>query len=157
VSSSLKSTQLLKRLVFCIPLKVQGIGIDNIYKIKPILNVRIPLNTSFTSLISLHNPHNTTLQILEIYSSDDDLHLEIPAYPFYSNTNSDRSTHGFTIDSGASINMYDMVAELSSDEGFMDTKDTETNYEHDLLEGHYKPFKRRYHLHNLNEKNLWVR
>jgi len=55
--------------------------------------------------------------------------------------------------------MYDMVAELSSDKGFIDTKDTETNYEQDLLvhEGHYNSFKRRYHLHNLDEKNLWVR
>ena len=56
---------------------VQGIGINNRYNLKPILNVRILSNTSFTSQINLHNPHNTSMQIMEIYSSDDDLHIEL--------------------------------------------------------------------------------
>ena len=57
---------------------VLGIGIENSYKLKPILNARIPVNSSFTSLIQLHNPYNVPLQVLEIYTSDDDLHLELP-------------------------------------------------------------------------------
>ena len=32
---------------------------------------------SFTSLIRLHNPHNATMEILEIFTSDDDLHIEL--------------------------------------------------------------------------------
>lgn len=59
---------------------VQGAGIENIYKLKPVLNARILLNTSFTSHIHLHNPHNYSLQVVEIFTSDDDLHLEMPLY-----------------------------------------------------------------------------
>ena len=58
---------------------VMGVGVPNDYKLRPILNARIPLNSSFTSLIQLHNPNNFSLQVLEIYTSDDDLHLELPA------------------------------------------------------------------------------
>ena len=112
--------------------------------------MRIPLNTSFTSLIHLHNPHNATLQILEIYSSDDDLHLEIPTYPLHLDSNSNLLTHSTSTGSGTTI-MYDTVAELRNDEDLIDIKDTDANSEDDLLihEGHY-------HLINLNEKNLWV-
>lgn len=59
---------------------VQGAGIENIYKLKPVLNARILLNTSFTSHLHLHNPHNYSLQVVEIFTSDDDLHLEMPLY-----------------------------------------------------------------------------
>ena len=57
-----------------------GVGIPNSFRLKPILNARIPLNSSFTSLIRLHNPYNFSLQVLEIYTSDDDLHLELPPH-----------------------------------------------------------------------------
>lgn len=59
---------------------VKGIGVPNAFKLRPILNARIPLNSSYTSLIKLHNPHSFPLQIVEIYTSDDDLHVEIPSY-----------------------------------------------------------------------------
>ena len=58
--------------------QVQGFSVQNKYNLKPILNVHIPINTSFTSLIKLHNPHNSTLQVVEMYTSDDDLHIELP-------------------------------------------------------------------------------
>lgn len=56
---------------------VNGIGIANPYKLKPILNARIPINTSFTSQIKLHNPLNVSIQVIEMYTSDDDLHIEL--------------------------------------------------------------------------------
>ncbi|CAF0705610.1 unnamed protein product [Brachionus calyciflorus] len=59
---------------------VKGTGIKNEYKLKPILNARIPINTSFSSIVEFHNPTSVHLQITEIYSSDDDLHLELPNF-----------------------------------------------------------------------------
>jgi hypothetical protein len=61
-----------------IKFKVMGVGVENLYKLKPILNARIPVNSSYTTVINLYNPHNTSLQILEIFTSDDDLHIEFP-------------------------------------------------------------------------------
>ena len=59
---------------------VNGMGVRNPYRLKPILNARIPLNSSFSSQIVLHNPHNVSLQVMEIYTSDDDLHVEISGH-----------------------------------------------------------------------------
>ena len=56
---------------------VNGMGIRNPYKLKPILNARIPINSSFSSQLVLYNPHNVSLQVMEIYTSDDDLHVEV--------------------------------------------------------------------------------
>ncbi|RNA11135.1 transmembrane protein -like [Brachionus plicatilis] len=57
---------------------IQGEGIQNKYRLKPILDARIPLNTTFTSVINLHNPTTEFLQVTEVYSSDDDLHIQVP-------------------------------------------------------------------------------
>ena len=57
---------------------VTGTGTPNPYRLNPIANARIPINSSFHANIVLHNPHNRSLQVLEIYTSDDDSHLELP-------------------------------------------------------------------------------
>ena len=57
---------------------VTGAGTPNSYRLKSIANARIPINSSFHTNMVLHNPHNRSLQILEIYTSDDDSHLELP-------------------------------------------------------------------------------
>jgi hypothetical protein len=72
--------------------QVAGVGVRNRYGLYPITNVRIPLNASYTHVIKLHNPTNYPMQILEIYASDDDLHLDIP-YSFYSELNNARSVN----------------------------------------------------------------
>lgn len=36
------------------------------------------MNTTFTSVINLHNPTKEFLQVTEVYTSDDDLHLQVP-------------------------------------------------------------------------------
>ncbi len=47
-----------------IKFKVMGVGVENLYKLKPILNARIPVNSSYTTVINLYNPHNTSLQLI---------------------------------------------------------------------------------------------
>ena len=57
---------------------MSGFGVTNKYGLKTIKNARSPLNTTFTSLLKLHNPLNHSLQVTEIYTSDDDLHVDLP-------------------------------------------------------------------------------
>lgn len=38
----------------------------------------MPVNGTLVSPVQLHNPHSTTLRITEVYTSDSDLHLELP-------------------------------------------------------------------------------
>merc|ERR1711892_305396 len=57
---------------------VEGAGTPNPYRIKPLVGVKLPLNSSYSPVIEIHNPHPHTIQVLEMYSSGGDLHLEIP-------------------------------------------------------------------------------
>ena len=43
------------------------------------------MNSSYTTSIELYNPNNETLKIIEIFSSDDDLHIELPIINYNSN------------------------------------------------------------------------
>ncbi|XP_014681802.1 PREDICTED: transmembrane protein 131-like, partial [Priapulus caudatus] len=38
--------------------QVFGVGIPNPYKLRPFLGAKIPLNSSYATILSLHNPHN---------------------------------------------------------------------------------------------------
>ncbi|KAG8197319.1 hypothetical protein JTE90_013446 [Oedothorax gibbosus] len=58
--------------------QVSAIGVPNPYRLRPYVGVRMPLNSSFTPIIYMHNPHSTTLKLTEMYSSGGDLHLELP-------------------------------------------------------------------------------
>ena len=44
-------------------LQVFGVGIPNPYRLRPYLGARLPVNTSFSPLINMHNPHSSTLQV----------------------------------------------------------------------------------------------
>ena len=57
---------------------VRGTGTPNPYRIKPLVGVRLPVNSSYNPVIQIHNPHPATIQVLEMYSSGGDLHLELP-------------------------------------------------------------------------------
>ncbi|GFX31596.1 transmembrane protein 131 [Trichonephila clavipes] len=59
-------------------LTVSAVGIPNPYRLRPFVGVRMPLNSSYTPIIYMHNPHSTTIQLTEMYSSGGDLHLELP-------------------------------------------------------------------------------
>jgi hypothetical protein len=57
--------------------KVSGKGKPNEYNLSSVINAKINVNSSYFSTIKLTNPHGYKLKIMEIFSSDDDLHLEL--------------------------------------------------------------------------------
>merc|ERR1712079_393873 len=57
---------------------VKAQGTPNPYRLKPLVGVKLPLNSSYSPMIQLHNPHPEPIQVLEMYSSGGDLHLELP-------------------------------------------------------------------------------
>ncbi|XP_015706424.1 transmembrane protein 131 [Coturnix japonica] len=58
--------------------QVFGIGVSNPYRLRPFIGARVPVNSSFSPIINIHNPHSEPLQVVEMYSSGGDLHLELP-------------------------------------------------------------------------------
>ncbi|XP_061164811.1 transmembrane protein 131-like isoform X1 [Saccostrea echinata] len=58
---------------------VFGVGIPNPYRLRPYLGAKVPLNSSFSPIIKIHNPFSSTLQVTEMFSSEGDLHLELPS------------------------------------------------------------------------------
>ncbi|XP_071504186.1 transmembrane protein 131-like, partial [Diadema antillarum] len=61
------------------PYQVFGTGVPNPYRLRPFLGARVPLNSSFSPLIKMHNPFSSGLMVTEMYSSGGDLHLELPS------------------------------------------------------------------------------
>ncbi|NWQ69965.1 TM131 protein, partial [Neopipo cinnamomea] len=68
----------LLKLVFLFLIQVFGIGVPNPYRLRPFIGARVPVNSSFSPIINIHNPHSEPLQVVEMYSSGGDLHLELP-------------------------------------------------------------------------------
>ncbi|CAG9762867.1 unnamed protein product [Ceutorhynchus assimilis] len=58
--------------------KVKAFGTFNSYRVRPIVGVKLPINSTFTPVIYMHNPHSEPIQIVEIYSSGGGFHLELP-------------------------------------------------------------------------------
>nr|XP_025034431.1 transmembrane protein 131 isoform X4 [Pelodiscus sinensis] len=58
--------------------QVFGVGVPNPYRLRPFIGARVPVNSSFSPIINIHNPHSEPLQVVEMYSSGGDLHLELP-------------------------------------------------------------------------------
>lgn len=59
--------------------RVKGDSVFSPYRLRPIVNVKLPLNSSFSPVIYFHNPFQESLQIVEIYCSGGDFHLELPS------------------------------------------------------------------------------
>lgn len=43
--------------------KVFGVGIPNPYRLRPFIGARVPVNSSFSPLIHIHNPYSEPLQV----------------------------------------------------------------------------------------------
>jgi len=43
--------------------QVLGVGVQNPYRIRPFLGAKVPVNSSFSPVINMYNPHRTVLQV----------------------------------------------------------------------------------------------
>ncbi|XP_067948178.1 transmembrane protein 131-like [Watersipora subatra] len=57
---------------------VFGVGINNPFRLKPLLGARVPVNGSYSPIISMHNPFSDSLHVVEMFSSGGNIHLELP-------------------------------------------------------------------------------
>lgn len=55
-----------------------GVGISNPFRLKPLLGARVPINGSYSPVISMHNPFSDSLRVVEMFSSGGNIHLELP-------------------------------------------------------------------------------
>nr|CAD7393566.1 unnamed protein product [Timema cristinae] len=58
--------------------KVKGSSVFSPYRLRPMVGIHIPLNSTFLPLLSIYNPHSTAIQFIEVYSSGVDFHLKLP-------------------------------------------------------------------------------
>ncbi|RWS31127.1 transmembrane protein 131-like isoform X4 [Leptotrombidium deliense] len=58
--------------------QVSAIGVANPYRLRPLVGAKVPLNSSYSPVIHIYNPHSSTLQLTEMYSTGGGLHLELP-------------------------------------------------------------------------------
>ncbi|XP_005095325.1 transmembrane protein 131 isoform X2 [Aplysia californica] len=76
---NVENTLFIHTSIGSIRYQVFGVGIPNPYRLRPYLGARVPINSSFTPVIQMHNPYSTSLQVLEMFASEGDLHLELPS------------------------------------------------------------------------------
>ncbi|CDW55984.1 DUF3651 domain containing protein [Trichuris trichiura] len=57
---------------------VGGDGVSNPYRLQPFLGNRISLNGSLSRWVEMYNPYPVPLRVIEMYSSDSSLHLDLP-------------------------------------------------------------------------------
>jgi hypothetical protein len=60
--------------------KVNGIGTVNPFHLRPLIGATIPLNSTFEYTINFYNPYNYSIDINEIYTSDENLIIELLSY-----------------------------------------------------------------------------
>nr|XP_024217848.1 transmembrane protein 131 isoform X2 [Halyomorpha halys] len=59
--------------------QVLGEIISSPYRLRPFSGVKLPLNASYSPEILMHNPFETSLQLMEVYSSGNEFQLELPS------------------------------------------------------------------------------
>ena len=58
------------------PVQVNGIGVLNPFRIRPMIGAIVPFNGTFEYILHFYNPYNYSLDINEIYTSDENLIIE---------------------------------------------------------------------------------
>ena len=58
--------------------QIQAEGVANPYRLHPFLSAKLPAGATYSPPIQMYNPHDTTLQIKEVYTSEGFLHLNLP-------------------------------------------------------------------------------
>ncbi|CAF0885194.1 unnamed protein product [Adineta steineri] len=56
---------------------VIGRSKTNPFRLRPLINIEIPLNSTYEYTIQFHNPYNYSLDINEIYTSDENLRIDL--------------------------------------------------------------------------------
>lgn len=56
---------------------MHGVGLFNPFRIYPIVNVVVPLNSTFEQVLHLYNPYHHPLDVNEVYTSDENLIIEL--------------------------------------------------------------------------------
>lgn len=54
---------LINGAVLMSALQVFGVGVPNPYRLRPFIGARVPVNSSFSPLINIHNPFSEPLQV----------------------------------------------------------------------------------------------
>lgn len=57
---------------------VKGVSVSSPYRLRPLVDIQVPVNSTFEPLIYLFNPHSEAIQISEVYTSGGEFHLELP-------------------------------------------------------------------------------
>ena len=66
-------------------LQVQGVGVPNPFRLRSLLGARIPLNATYSPLISFYNPFDTALQVITpliLHNNPFDTALQVIFNPF---------------------------------------------------------------------------
>ena len=58
--------------------QIHAQGVANPYRLHPFLSAKLPTGATYSPPIQVHNPHETTLLIKEVYTSEGFLHLNMP-------------------------------------------------------------------------------
>jgi hypothetical protein len=67
--------------------QINAQGVANPYRLHPFLTAKLPTGQTYSPPIQVYNPHETTLQIKEVYTSEGFLHLNLPQTSVGGDTN----------------------------------------------------------------------